>query len=55
MTKLVLIRLEIVLRMAKSRLDWASSDESKVKWYLIHSAIEDCIHQVRVADAGARE
>ena len=55
MTKFILIRLEWALRMAKGRLDWASNDDSKAKWYRIHAAIEQCIHEVRMADAGTRE
>ena len=55
MTQFILFRLEWALRMAKGRLDWASNDDSKAKWYKVHAAIEECITKVRMADAGKRE
>lgn len=49
MTELILTRLEIDLAMAKARVKLARNDESRVKWYKIHAAIEKCIHEVRAA------
>jgi len=58
LTTWILFRLEMALRAAKVRLQLAShndDDTQTLKWYNVHSAIEECINKVRLADGGKCE